>query len=257
MAQPLGVITLSIAVTFILSFTRRMQLMRAILSGALILLFISSFTSLGQVMLSPLENRFVRPTPEPETITGVIVLGGGMNGHVTLARGGYELAESGDRFVEAARLALRYPHAAIVLSGGDASLVGVTEGDALVAPRLLSGLGVDPDRILVEGRSRNTSENAQFTAQIPAVRAGGRWLLVTSAFHMPRAVGAFRKAGLSVEPWPVDYRTQGVERFSIGRDDPLRAFGEFNLALREWIGLAAYRLTGRIDALLPGARSGD
>jgi uncharacterized SAM-binding protein YcdF (DUF218 family) len=83
-------------------------------------------------------------------------------------------------------------------------------------------------------------------------RPGETWLLVTSAFHMPRAMGLFRKAGFAVLPWPTDYRTSGREGIGMFRDGPVDALQTTTLAMREWIGLLAYFLSGRIDRLLPG-----
>src|SRR5690606_8417241 len=132
-----------------------------------------------------------------------------------------ELNASGDRFVEAAILARRYPEARLIVSGGSGSVFLQGEGDADTAPRLLSGLGVEPERILLENKSRDTFENARFSFAMARPQPGETWLLVTSAFHMPRAVGAFRQAGFPVVPWPADYRTSGRERFGPAADNVL------------------------------------
>jgi uncharacterized SAM-binding protein YcdF (DUF218 family) len=120
------------------------------------------------------------------------------------------------------------------------------------ASRLLKELGVAPERILIEQQSRNTVENAVLSKQIAQPKPGERWLLVTSAYHMPRSVGVFRQAGFPVEPYPVDWRTRGFA-------DALRPFSTIgdglrrtDTAVREWIGLAAYWLTGRTSAFFPG-----
>ena len=180
----------------------------------------SSWTTLGALMLHPLEDRFSPPSPPPDHVAGIIVLGGGMQGAINLARGGYELNGAGNRIVEAAVLARRYPQARIVISGGYGDLLFAGEGDAASAPRLLTALGVASDRLMLEDKSRNTYENAVFTSRMVKPAAGQTWLLVTSAFHMPRAYALFRKAGLAVVPWPVDYRTLGDERFGITVEDP-------------------------------------
>src|SRR5690606_15779763 len=113
-------------------------------------------------------------------------------------------------------------------------------------------LGVAAERLTLENRSRNTHENAVFTRELLAPESGEVWLLVTSAFHMPRAVGLFRKAGFPVVPWPVDYRTSGEEGVGLFRDNAADALQATTTAIREWIGLAAYYLSGRIDDVLPG-----
>ncbi|MGB7433258.1 MAG: YdcF family protein, partial [Ahrensia sp.] len=182
-----------------------------------------------------------------QPVAGIIVLGGGFDGRVTRGRGGYALGEAGDRFTEAVTLAQRYGEVPIIISGGDASFIGTTEGDAAIAPRFFEALGVSASRVMLEDRSRNTHENAIFTAALieDLPDRDGAWILVTSAFHMPRSVASFSLTPLAIIAWPVDYRTAGDERFVMGRDDPLRAIAEFNLAVREWIGIFVYRLTSR------------
>jgi uncharacterized SAM-binding protein YcdF (DUF218 family) len=187
----------------------------------------------------------------PARVDGLVVLGGGFEGAINLVRGGYDLNSGGDRFVEAAILARRFPDARVLVSGGTGTLVLDGEGDADTAPRLLTALGVDRTRLILENRSRNTYENAQFSREMADPKSGETWLLVTSAFHMPRSVGLFRKAGFDVVPWPVDYRTSGEEGIGLFRDNPADSLQTATMAIREWIGLAAYRASGRIDQILP------
>jgi uncharacterized SAM-binding protein YcdF (DUF218 family) len=104
----------------------------------------------------------------------------------------------------------------------------------------------------MERRSRNTLENAEFTKALLAPKAGERWLLVTSAFHMPRSVGLFRKAGFAIEPYPVDWRVGGRGDLFALNNIALDGLGRTDTAMREWMGLIAYRATGKIDELLPG-----
>jgi uncharacterized SAM-binding protein YcdF (DUF218 family) len=218
---------------------------------AFLVLALSAWTSLGAMMLSPLEQRFARP-PLPQKVDGIVVLGGGLEGVINLARGGYELNAGGDRMVEAAILARRFPTAKVVVSGGTGELFLEGEGDADTAPRLLGALGVASERLILENKSRNTYENAIFTKALITPKAGETWLLVTSAFHMPRAKALFDKAGFATLPWPVDYRTSGREGIGLFRDNPADSLQATTTAIREWIGLFAYWLSGRIDQPFPG-----
>jgi uncharacterized SAM-binding protein YcdF (DUF218 family) len=218
--------------------------------GAFLVLVLCTWTSLGALMIRPLENRFPRPDPAPQAVAGIIVLGGGLEGAINLARGGYEMNSGGDRFVETAVLARRYPEARVVVSGGQGTVVLEGEGDADTAPRLLTALGVAPERLVLENRSRNTDENARFTREMVEPKPGETWLLVTSAFHMPRSVALFRKAGFPVVPWPTDYRTTGREGVGFFRDNAGDALSNVMISIREWVGLFAYRLSGRTDELL-------
>jgi uncharacterized SAM-binding protein YcdF (DUF218 family) len=222
---------------------------------AFLILAVSTWTSFGAMIIGPLEERFPRPSAS-DHVAGIIVLGGGMEGRINLARGGYELSTAGDRFVETAVLARRYPDAKVVVSGGAGELILEGEGDADTARRLLTALGVAADRLILENKSRNTYENAVFTRELVSPKPGETWLLVTSAFHMPRAKALFDKAGFPTVPWPVDYRTSGKEGVSLFADNPLDALETTTVAAKEWIGLLAYWLSGRIDQLFPGGSSG-
>ena len=149
-------------------------------------------------------------------------------------------------------LARRYPNARIVISGGTGSLLYDEQPEAGVAVQEFEALGIPHDRISAEEQSRNTVENAVFSRLIANPQPGERWLLVTSAYHMPRAVGTFRAAGFPIEPYPVDYRTRGpsdaVRPFSVAN----KGLELTDIALHEWLGLLAYRLTGRTMELFPG-----
>jgi len=251
LAQPLNLAIFLLALGLLLGVMRRRRSGVAAMLAALLVLAVSAWTSLGALMLNPLEERFARPASLPAHIDGIVVLGGGFEGAINLARGGYELNSGGDRFVETAVLARRFPNAKVLVSGGSGALVLEGEGDADTAPRLLEALGVARDRLILENRSRNTEENARFSYEMARPRPGETWLLVTSAFHMPRSMGLFRKAKFAVIPWPSDYRTSGEEGVGLFRDNAADSLQNTTMAIREWIGLVAYYLSGRIDALVP------
>lgn len=124
------------------------------------------------------------------------------------------------------------------------------ETEAESAERLFVQLGIDRSRLILEGQSRNTAENAAFTATVLQGRKS--IALVTSSFHMPRSVGLFRAQGLDVLPWPTDFRSQGNESFGPDLANPVLNLEVLSVAMREWIGLGAYYLSGRIDHILPG-----
>lgn len=217
-------------------------------------LFIAGVLPLGNWMVLPLEQRFA-DTGDPAAdgpITGIIMLGGFEDGWVSKGRGGVTLNEAAERLTEGVRLALKHPQARVVFTGGVGGLLsGGTDASGPIG-QLLQDWGVARDRIVLEGKSRNTHENALFTRDLVQPKPGERWVLVTSAYHMPRAMGVFRHAGFPVVPYPVDYRTYGpvdgmrlFERLGAGLE-------RTDLAFKEWVGLAAYRLTGRTDELFPG-----
>jgi len=220
--------------------------------GCLAVLLVIGVAPAGALLIAPLENRFPEPPANLPPPYGVVVLGGAINDDISRARGQTTFDEGAERLTEAAVLARRFPSARIVYSGGSNSLLGRPSSEAEDARRLLVAMGVDSQRITLETRSRNTDENARFTAALVHPESDQTWLVVTSAYHMPRAMGLFRKAGFAAIADPVDYRTEG------GRGDRRvnvslpRGLALFDLAAHEWIGLLAYRLSGRIDAWFPG-----
>jgi uncharacterized SAM-binding protein YcdF (DUF218 family) len=204
---------------------------------------------LGDAVLAPLEARFP-PAPAPDNPAGIIVLGGAENGVLSAAHGRPVVGDAAERILDGIALARRHPDIPVILSGGSGRLQGGPDG-AGTAARLFAAAGIAPERLIVERRSRNTAENAARARPLAARAAGsGRWILVTSAFHMPRAVGSFCAAGWgAVTPWPTDYRA-GAFAARIGWN-PVRNLDALTTGLKEWVGLVAYRLTGRTRALLP------
>jgi uncharacterized SAM-binding protein YcdF (DUF218 family) len=144
-----------------------------------------------------------------------------------------------------------------VFSGGNSNLVSDdTAKEADYAISVFESLGVARERLTSEPRSRNTQENAEFSKAIANPKKGERWLLVTSAYHMPRSVGLFRKAGFAIEPYPVDWRVGGTASLVAFSTSAVMGLERTDIAVREWIGLIAYWATGKIDALLPGPGPG-
>jgi uncharacterized SAM-binding protein YcdF (DUF218 family) len=215
-------------------------------------LLLCGLSPLGYWLATPLESRFPAPRPLPQEIAGFIVLGGGLRIYDTTHADALSVNDAGDRLIALGDLARRYPAAKIVFSGGAGDVFGEEEPEADLVRRYAGTLGVDPARLIVEDRSRTTYENALFTRALVEPGEGEIWLLVTSAWHMPRAVGAFRQAGFKVTAYPVDFRSPGPRFVWRGFEEVARGLRLADLAAKEWVGLLAYRLMGRTDALLPG-----
>jgi uncharacterized SAM-binding protein YcdF (DUF218 family) len=236
--------------------TRWYRLGRRLLWGGAVALLICGLTPLGDALILPLEGRFPRAeigaaSGAGRSVTGIIVLGGGEDGHAAASPQLAALNESAERYTEAVALAQRLPEAKVVFTGGSGAFIAAEQPEAEPAGRLFEALGVPKERITLESRSRDTYENALFSARVLKPKPGERWLLVTSAWHMPRAMGCFRRAGFAVEAWPVDYRTAGrfeTLRFHSSIPEGLR---RIDFIVREYVGLAVYYLAGRTGALLP------
>jgi uncharacterized SAM-binding protein YcdF (DUF218 family) len=251
-AVPSNFIILAGILGALLLRTRFSRVGRPMVIGSLILLAVIGLSPVGNALIVPLENRFPAWDHSRSAPHGIVVLGGAVSPDVSHARNTVALNEAAERLTEVAELARRYPDARIIFSGGSAAVLFEERPEAEFAIRLLEALGVAPGRIVAEDKSRNTIENALFSRDMAQPKPGERWLLVTSAYHLPRAMGVFRQAGFPVEAYPVDWRTRGT-------GDALRPFATLgdglrrtDTAVREWVGLAAYWLSGRSSELFPG-----
>jgi len=239
-------------VGMVLLLTRYRRLASWLIVTSIVLTAFIGFSPLGNILMLPLEQRFPPWDPSHGPPDGIVVLGGSILPEIATTRGDDSaLNEAAERITATAELARKYPNARIVFTGGNASLFEDVTPEAAVAVRTFVALGIAPDRITAEEQSRNTVENAVFSRLIAQPKPGERWLLVTSASHMPRAIAVFRAAGFPVEAYPVDYRTRGpgdaVQLF------PSIAIGltQTDLAMHEWVGLLAYRLTGKTTEFFP------
>jgi len=225
---------------------------RKLLVASLVLFAVCGFSPLGYLVLYPLEQRFPPWDAAQGAPDGIIVLGGSVDADLSAAHGTAVVSGAADRVIAAAALAHRYPGARVLFTGGSGSLVSNDAREADYAASLFESLGIARSRLLMERRSRNTQENAEFSRALAAPKDSERWLLVTSAYHMPRSIGLFRKAGFDVEAYPVDWRVAGREDFLKFVVVSQEGFERVNAGIREWIGLVAYRLSGKINELLPG-----
>ena len=239
------------ALGVVLLFTRFRRAGRRLATLGVVLLLIAGLSPLGSALMLPLEERFPSWDASRGAPAGIIVLGGAVGPELSAARGTPDLNESAERITATAALAQKYPQARIVYSGGNARLVLTGGIEADYAIDLLESLGVARTRLLAERQSRNTIENAEFSKKLVEPKPGERWLLVTSAYHMPRAIGAFRRAGFPVEAYPVDWRTRGPIDLALPFESVTAGLRRTDTAVHEWIGLLAYRLTGRTSELFP------
>jgi uncharacterized SAM-binding protein YcdF (DUF218 family) len=216
---------------------------RRLLAAAAILLVVLGLLPTAWLLMTPLEQRF--PVPEdPGRVDGIIVLAGAESARLSEIYGQPLVNADADRLTTFLLLARRFPAARLVHSGDTAPA-----SQSAVARDLLLGAGIDPARIVFENRSRNTCESPRATRDLVRVDSAEHWLLVTSAYHMPRSVACFRAAGWDVTPYPTDYR-RGPNPLYFGVTDNLE---DFDYALHEWLGLLYYRLRGFTNELFPHA----
>ncbi|TYB85607.1 YdcF family protein [Oceaniovalibus sp. ACAM 378] len=244
--RPDSWIVLGICLTFLGVWRRRQRL--ALWAGIMTLVATIGISVLpiGDLLLRQLETRYPI-APKLTNIDGIVVLGGGEDAYLSARWDQVILGDGAERFTATLALARENPNARIVFTGGSGALRDVTSNNwsgASVAERFFAEQGVDPARITFERASRNTAENATLTAALIAPPPDETWVLITSAFHMPRSVDSFISAGWSsIIPWPVDFRSRDMGR-GLGWDLTGNLIN-LNIAIRERVGLIAYRFLQR------------
>ncbi len=250
LAAPTNLLLIAASLGALLLFTRFKRFGRFLAVVGIAGLFVLGVTPFSRSIMRLLEDRFPIAGADLGRIDGIVVLGGAVGS----TRDQVRFTDAASRMTAAVALARRYPEARLLFSGGDAGVISFGRGTEAASARVLfHDLGIADARLVLEDKSRNTRENAAFSKALVAPKPGERWLLVTSAYHMPRAVACFRAVGFPVIPYPVDFHSRGRP------GDYLRPHGVFSeglrlgdLAVKEWLGLVAYRLAGYTDELLPG-----
>ncbi len=250
LVNPGNILLVAIVVGVAMLWTRRYRAGRLLLGFCALAAILVATVPVGKNMIMTLENRFPMVRQLPERIDGIIVLGGIVNERLTRSRGQMSVGSGISRLLEFADLSKKYPNAKLVFTGGSGKILSQDIKEADVLEPLLAVLGIDTGRMIYENNSRNTFENATLTKLLVNPGPDETWILITSAFHMPRSMGVFRKAGWNVIPYPVDY--------SYGADETQALFfslpgGLVTLSsgLHEWLGLVFYRLTGKTDHFFP------
>jgi uncharacterized SAM-binding protein YcdF (DUF218 family) len=201
------------------------------------MLLVFGLAPLGALLIQPLEGRFEIPAGAGN-VDGIVVLAGSEQRRLSETYSQPQLGGAGDRLTTFLLLANEHPAARLVHSGAH---------DSGTARQVILGAGVAAGRVVFEDRSRDTCESAPATQALVRPAPDERWLLVTSASHMPRAMACFRAIGWDVVPYPADFR-RGANPFSF---DLIGNLEDLDLALHEWLGLAYYRLRGYTDDLYP------
>jgi uncharacterized SAM-binding protein YcdF (DUF218 family) len=208
------------------------------------------FFPVGQWLVRPLENYASTPSADIEP-DGVIVLGGAWLSARSTHWGQWELNHAAEREIAFLLLAKRFPNAQLVFTGGSGKLTDQTNKEATFAAELYQDFGIDPARLTLESQSRNTAENVEFSQSLISPKPNETWFMITSAYHMPRAVGVFCAEQWSVIPYPVDHIS---DKFNLRPRWALAAhLWELERVTHEWIGLFAYRLLGKTKELFPSS----
>ncbi|MFD1773032.1 YdcF family protein [Paenibacillus rhizophilus] len=208
-----------------------------------LLLYFASIPLVSDPLMRTLESKYAPPAEVQGDC--LVVLGGGATQGTPDVDGEGNLGGSAaNRLITAVRLH-HLTGLPVLFSGGQVFADSGNEGD--IARRQLIGLGVDEQNILIENRSLNTEQNAEYTVELLKEQGLSRPVLVTSAFHMPRAVAEFRRAGMEVQPYPTDYHASAAASASwyAGKLAPSPgAIETVGGVLKEYIGSLAVAVKG-------------
>jgi uncharacterized SAM-binding protein YcdF (DUF218 family) len=219
----------------------RVRTGRALALATAVIFIAFGVLPLGDWLARPLENQYPRPAPPPARVDGILTLGGGLGTGILTARGAPADAESETRLVSTFELARRYLKARVVFSGGWGA-----DPDSTAAAYIFAQMGLDPARLTLEDRSRDTYENLLFSQRLVRPKPGEVWVLATSALQTPRAMAVARRLGWTLIPWPTDYKTSPSSSRRPLADylNVTSNLTRVDQALHEWVGLLSYQLGG-------------
>lgn len=248
--QPSSLIFWLLVLGFLCLVFRWYALGRFLMGFSLILAVLPSVLPIMEWAAQPLENHSQQPNPLPENVDGILVLGGSVDWAISQSRNEMNLLQNGERMFAVANLVKRYPSARLVFTGLFKEVIPNEFSGLAQSHTFLSGPEYTNRSITFIGAARSTYEEAILSIQAIQPAAGQRWLLVTSAYHMPRAIGVFKSQGWNLIPYPVDFRSPR----DIQLKPRLNVFGrlvELDDIVREWGALIMYQRLGRIENILP------
>jgi uncharacterized SAM-binding protein YcdF (DUF218 family) len=249
-AAPDSLLLILLLIAWTLLCCEKHRSAKRVLGFVVVILLIVALFPVDEWVLYPLEIRFPTNPVLPQKVDGIVVLSGAEDAKLSSKWNQVELGGAAERLLAFQALARRYPEAKLVFTGGSGSMVYQEYKGADVAKMVLEQQGMNISHVIFETESRNTYENAVLSKVLAKPVSGENWILITSAFHMPRSIGIFCRAGWPMIPYPVDHYTWSGHLFRV--DLALTGhLGNLAMGIREWLGLVAYYATGKTTALIP------
>lgn len=251
LVKPLNLLAVLMVVGFLLG-VRWKKAGRSLITLSCALFLILGVLPVGPNMMVYLERQYERPQTLPDRIDGMIVLGGTFHGYLSHVHDYPVAFATAERVHDLIRLGREHPEAKLVFSGGSGDPVKQDYIEAPVVEQFFRDMGMDTDRLILEPNSRNTYQNALYSYDLLKPQEGENWVLITSAFHMPRALAVFEKLGWHVIPYPTDHNTSlKYHIWPTGKMNIARNFQMLETSVKEWIGTGIYYLTGKSTLPFP------
>lgn len=250
LVSPYSLFVLLLTISMLLLWFKKTAKARSLVTFLTLCTLLLSFAPIGQWMLYPLETRFQHNPELPDEVHGIIILGGSVIPSLSQEWQQLETNSFNERLYSFIELAKRYPEAKLVFTGGNGSLNPDRPTEADIIGEYLFRIGIDKQRLLLEKRARNTAENVSRTKRLVNPLPHENWVVITTAFHMPRSVGIFCQQHWPVIAYPVDHQTLPSQLFDFRYNLSDHA-NNLDAAMHEWLGLVAYFLTGKTGSILP------
>ena len=242
--DPVSFAILVLAGALIAEHYGRRNLARGLVAATALALIAFSLLPFDALLAKPLEDRYPRAAL-PARVDGIVVLSSGLRVAILGSRGVVSDSATLPRMVAGAELARRYPKARFIFSGTSGGNAQQRVFEFAAAERYFVSLGLAPGRTIYERESRDTWENLVDSRRLAKPKAGETWVLVTSALHMPRAMGVAHRLGWTMLPWPSDYESStSLSHQPISYAS--RRLAAMTYAMHEWIGLLLYAVEGRL-----------
>ncbi len=213
---------------------------KRLLVFTLVLFYLLSIMPVSNLLLKTLENKYPPLLVPPKTVKYIVVLGGGsLNRDTQLPSTSRLHPSSTARLLEGIRLFNQLDEAVLITSGGNSKATPIEGLTCYQMKELAVLLGVEREKIMLLCETRDTYDEAKNVQQVLGDQP---FLLVTSAFHMPRAMFFLKKIGLNPIPAPSDYKGQSKYNYFFSPLLPASGFfSDSSSVLREYVGLIFYR----------------
>lgn len=240
-----GLLLLAAAVPWRLRSARTWRRRRAFGIAGLLVLVLCSVFPISNLLFWKLEHASVSSYRPDVTYDAVVLLGGVVDEDATATSGQPSFNDNVERLVMTHRLLHEGNARVVIVSGASLNPRSAEFGEAAVLARQLEVWGIAKERIIIEARSLNTRQNAVYSQAIARERGFDKVLIVTSAFHMPRAAECFAAVGMKVDTLSVDYRAHSHGGGELFEWMPrARELATTSAALREVFGRLVYRVQG-------------
>lgn len=248
--NPENILILAFAITALLFILKKDRLAKKIFYWSSAILFVIALFPIGSWLIYPLETQFSSQPKLPNKVDGIILLGGSFIPSSSQTWNKVQTNRYADRVFSFVSLMQQYPNAKAIFTGGKASIQAMHPSEAFFAKKLFKELGIKKGRVLFDDKARNTYENSLYAKKLAKPKQGENWIVISSAFHLPRSVGVFCQQNWPVIPYPADYHSD-PKTFLMPSLSLSGNLDVLNDAIHEWIGLGAYYLTHKTNAWLP------